>query len=208
MQIKRFFHYRSVLVRCRISFLTLLFLFASYLAPVFAEPAPNSLEKDDLDMLIESLIRTHHPLLLKENLVDRVIENGKQYLGRPYRFRNPKGDIMDCSGFVGYIYSLEGIKLPRTSRQMSSMVTRVPITEVQKGDLLFFTGTSAKSKTVGHVSMVIDTTDGKIRMIHSSSRGVVIDDYPTQYYGRRFMHAGRIPELESSFASSAAIYSN
>jgi cell wall-associated NlpC family hydrolase len=77
---------------------------------------------------------------------------------------------MDCSGFVGYIYSLEGIKLPRTSRQMSSMTTRVPISQVQKGDLLFFSGTSASSRTVGHVSMVVDTTGGQIKMIHSSSR--------------------------------------
>jgi len=132
-----------------------------------------------------------------------VIENGRQYLGRPYKFRNPKGDIMDCSGFVGYIYSLEGVKLPRTSRQMSSMTARVPIAQVQKGDLLFFSGTSASSRTVGHVSMVVDTTGGQIKMIHSSSRGVVIDNYPTKYYAKRFMHAGRIPELNEMFTAAA-----
>jgi len=178
-------------------------MLASFLTPAYMGASENEAGKDDLDMLIESLIRTHHPLLLKENLVDKVIENGRQYLGRPYKFRNPKGDIMDCSGFVGYIYSLEGVKLPRTSRQMSSMTIRVPISEVQKGDLLFFKGTSASSKTVGHVSMVVDTEGGQIKMMHSSSRGVVIDNYPSAYYGKRFLHAGRIPELNEMLTASA-----
>jgi len=203
MQKNILFHYRCVLSRCRISLLTLLFMLASFLTPAYMGASENEAGKDDLDMLIESLIRTHHPLLLKENLVDKVIENGRQYLGRPYKFRNPKGDIMDCSGFVGYIYSLEGVKLPRTSRQMSSMTIRVPISEVQKGDLLFFKGTSASSKTVGHVSMVVDTEGGQIKMMHSSSRGVVIDNYPSAYYGKRFLHAGRIPELNEMLTASA-----
>lgn len=187
--------YRSVLVRCRISLLMLLFIFMGYLAPAYAQRNVIEASSDEIEALILNIIRERHPLLLKENLVERVIENGRQFLGRPYKFRNPKGDIMDCSGFVGYIYALEGVKLPRTSRQMSSMTIRVPISEVQVGDLLFFTGTSASSKTVGHVSMVIDTSGGQIRMMHSSRRGVVIDNYPSAYYGKRFMHAGRIPEL-------------
>ena len=45
--------------------------------------------------------------------------------------------------------------------------------------------------------MVIDTTGGQIKMMHSSSRGIVIDSYPNSYYGKRFLHAGRIPELEN-----------
>ena len=199
----RLYHFRSVLIRCRISMLMLLFIFVAYLSPVYAEPSVTEPNSDEIEALILNIIRNRHPLLLKENLVDRVIENGRQYLGRPYKFRNPKGDIMDCSGFVGYIYSLEGIKLPRTSRQMSSMTTRVPIGQVQKGDLLFFSGTSASSRTVGHVSMVVDTTGGQIKMIHSSSRGVVIDNYPTGYYAKRFMHAGRIPELNEMFTAVA-----
>jgi len=199
----RLYHYRSVLIRCRISMLMLLFIFAAYLTPVYAEPSVAEPNADEIEALILNIIRDRHPLLLKENLVDRVIENGRQYLGRPYKFRNPKGDIMDCSGFVGYIYSLEGVKLPRTSRQMSSMTARVPISQVQKGDLLFFSGTSASSRTVGHVSMVVDTTGGQIKMIHSSSRGVVIDNYPTKYYAKRFMHAGRIPELNEMFTAAA-----
>ncbi|MCB5228655.1 MAG: C40 family peptidase [Candidatus Cloacimonetes bacterium] len=186
----------TLLRRIRFSVLVIVFFIMSSVATAFANPTIIEVD-DEVENLIRVLIRERHPFLIKENLVDKVIENGRQYLGRPYKFRNPKGDIMDCSGFVGYIYSLEGVKLPRTSRQMSSFTSRISINDVQKGDLLFFTGRSASSKTVGHVTMVIDTTGGQIKMMHSSSRGIVIDSYPNSYYGKRFLHAGRIPELEN-----------
>jgi cell wall-associated NlpC family hydrolase len=130
--------------------------------------------------------------------VDRVIDNGTQYRGRPYKFLTPQGNIMDCSGFMLYIYSLEGIKLPRTSRQQSAFCTQVSTSDIRKGDLLFFAGSSSNSKTVGHVSMVIDVNGGTLQMMHSSSRGHRDRrNFRTITIPTRFLHAGRIPQLES-----------
>jgi hypothetical protein len=132
------------------------------------------------------------------DVVQNLVNSGKQYLGRPYRFRNVNGDIMDCSGFVGYLFSLQGIKLPRTSRDMGAALPHIPLGDVRVGDLLFFTGSNSHIRTVGHVSMVVETYDTGLKMIHSSSRGVVIDDFPTMSsYMKRFLFAGRVPQLQT-----------
>jgi hypothetical protein len=193
----------KILNRLRASILALLILMVGTFSPAYVNAVEAAAEYDEIDVLIEGLLRNRYPMLMQDMLVDRVIDNGKQYLGRPYKFLNPQGNIMDCSGFMQYIYSLEGIKLPRTSRQQSAFCTQVSTSDIRKGDLLFFSGSSSKSKTVGHVSMVIDVNGGTLKMMHSSSRGIVIDEFPNKYYSKRFLHAGRIPQLESLIKTSA-----
>lgn len=188
-----------------LSTLILLLVFAALMAP---EPIrATEIEKDDLDILIENIIRQNYPLLIRETLVDHMLDSGRQYLGRPYKFRNPKGEIMDCSNFVKYLYSIEGLTIPRTASQQAAFTTNIPLSEVQKGDLLFFKGSSLASNRVGHVGMVIEVNDGQIKMIHSSNRGIMIDDISMTYYKKRFIQAGRVAELQDSYASMRLIHS-
>lgn len=201
MQLYKILQVRGILKPCRISILLLILLVVSIASSSFAQTTVNEPE-DELESLIRELVRIRYPLLVKENLVDKVIENAKVHLGRPYKFRNPHGDIMDCSGFMVYVFSQEGIRLPRTSSQQFGATTQIPLSEVQKGDLLFFTGTNTSSRKIGHVSMVCDTSDGQIKMIHSSSRGIVIDNYPSGYYGKRFLYAGRVKQLDELISVS------
>ncbi len=193
----------KLLRKTRASILVLLVMMAGTLAPAYVNAQEASKDIDEIDMLIEGLLRQRYPMLMQDQLVDRIVDFGRGFLGRPYKFRNTKGDIMDCSGFMQYIYSIEGIKLPRTSRQQSASCAHIPISEVRKGDLLFFSGSSASSRTVGHVSMVIEANGNTLRMMHSSSRGIVIDEYPSKYYSKRFLHAGRIPQLDSLIKTSS-----
>ncbi len=162
--------------------------------------------KDDIDILIETIICQKYPTLIKETLVDHMLDNGRQYLGRPYKFRNPRGEIMDCSNFVRYLYSMEGLTIPRTASQQAAFTTKIPLSEVQKGDLLFFKGRSLASSRVGHVGMVIEVNGDQVKMIHSSNRGIVIDDISMNYYKRRFIQAGRVAELQDSYASIRLIH--
>lgn len=129
-----------------------------------------------------------------------MVETSRQYLGRPYKFRNPNGAIMDCSAFVQYIYALHDVSIPRTSRTQGASSRRIPLSEAQPGDLMFFRGTSRNSSVIGHVSMVVENNGNGLKMIHSSSRGVVIDDYySSPSYIRRFLYAGRMPQLEAKY---------
>lgn len=197
MNFYKLLHLSHALPRIRVGLLALFFLAAGVMSPAYVGANESELYEDEIDVLIASLMHKYQPLIIKEELVDRIIQHGRQYLGRPYKFRNPKGDIMDCSGFMGYIYSLEGIKLPRTSRQQSADCQTISLKDVRRGDLLFFRGTSAKSKVVGHVGMVIEVNGDKLKMLHSSRRGIVIDDYPSTYYSKRFLHAGRVLQLDN-----------
>lgn len=129
-----------------------------------------------------------------------MVETSRQYLGRPYKFRNGNGDIMDCSGFVQYVFALHDIRIPRTSRDQGASSRRVALNQAQPGDLMFFSGTSGNSGVIGHVAMVVENNGNGLKMIHSSSRGVVIDDYyNSSNYIRRFLYAGRMPQLESKY---------
>ncbi|MDG0972956.1 MAG: CapA family protein [Crocinitomicaceae bacterium] len=130
-------------------------------------------------------------------MVDSVINIGKQFLGKPYRFRNSTTPTLDCSGFICHIYDHLDVKLSRSSASQALETRRIDFSEVEPGDLLFFKGRNASSNTVGHVSMVIEVNDAGLKMIHSCQRGVIIDDYPMTYYSERFLFAGRLKEIDA-----------
>jgi len=129
-----------------------------------------------------------------DSILDEVICSAENFLGKPYRYLLPSGEMLDCSGFVQYVFQKHSFKLPRTSQAMSLNVKKISLNELKKGDLLFFTGRNSESKTVGHVSIVTKNNLVGIKMIHSCNRGVVVDDFPRSYCDKRFLFAGRIPD--------------
>lgn len=101
---------------------------------------------------------------------EQLINTAKKYIGTPYVFGAPSSrtDIFDCSSFVQYVYGVNGIKLPRNSRQQFKVGKRVSLTNVKVGDLLFFTTPSRKkqkgSSKIGHVAIYI----GNYSILHTS----------------------------------------
>lgn len=74
------------------------------------------------------------------------------------------------------------------------------------GDLIFFKGSNAKSKNVGHVGMITQINpDNTMEFIHASVHsGVLIDLYPgLNYYNIRFIGIKRILK-EKDYAPSPA----
>lgn len=137
--------------------------------------------------------------------VSKLIDYGKELLGRRYRSRGPGGITLDCSGFVSYVFSRLNISLPRTSSGMSQATQRVPKSDVRVGDLLFFNGRRVGGG-VGHVGMVVDVDGDDVTMIHSStSRGVIIEKYnKSAYFAKRFVGAGRVPALKKALEQGAS----
>ncbi|HKM94027.1 MAG TPA: CapA family protein [Prolixibacteraceae bacterium] len=129
--------------------------------------------------------------------VDMIINSGKNYLGKPYRYKMPDGKILDCSGFVYYIlHAYSGFDFPRTSASLASVSKQVSFSEINKGDLMFFKGRNINSEKVGHVSMVTSVDGDIIEMMHSCRRGIVLEKYNSnRYYTSRFMFAGRLPQV-------------
>jgi cell wall-associated NlpC family hydrolase len=132
--------------------------------------------------------------------VDNVIEVGKTFLGIPYRWGGTSENGFDCSGFIKYIFEWFGINLPRTSREMANYGTYVSKNELQKGDLIFFTGRNMNSGVVGHIGIVVEVTNEAIKMMHSSSsQGVHIEDLnQSVYFSKRYITARRLPINEAA----------
>lgn len=164
-------------------------------APTFEEITrqeplpPDSLELRKAGIPALEPRDTPPPVALSDSLVLFALE----LLGTPYRYggTSPKG--FDCSGFVYHVYKQFGLELSRSSKTQSREGSPVALEAVQKGDLLFFTGTNPQRRTVGHVGMVISDPDETLQFVHASSNGGVKVSELAGYYQTRFMLARRIP---------------
>lgn len=128
-----------------------------------------------------------------DSVIYEVIDYGKNFLGKPYRYRPESGVTFDCSGFLQHIFKSHSIEIPRTSRSIGSFVDKVELDEIQEGDFLFFQGRNTSVNSVGHIAVVVGCDSVGLKMMHSCRRGIVIDDFPRSYYEQRFLYAGRLP---------------
>jgi lipoprotein Spr len=105
-------------------------------------------------------------------------------LGCPYRWGGTTPEAFDCSGFVRYIYSELGVKLPRTARQQFKVGVKVTGAALRAGDLVFF---DMMKGYVSHVGMYL----GGGKFIHASTprTGVRID--PLKKYAKHIVGARR-----------------
>ncbi|WP_443939768.1 C40 family peptidase [Pedobacter sp. MW01-1-1] len=120
-----------------------------------------------------------------------LIDFAKSMLGIPYRYAtsNPKIGF-DCSGFVNYVFSNFGFKVPRSSVEFSHTGKETTLTNAKVGDVLIFTGSNARVRRIGHVGIIYSIDEsGGIKFIHASSgkaHGVTITPLEG-YYKTRFM---------------------
>lgn len=128
-------------------------------------------------------------------LISTLISKGEKLLGKPYRARGIAPWVLDCSGYVCYLYKQLGISLPRTSAALSTYTERVE--EPQAGDLIFFKGRNASAKRVGHVALVVSNNNGDPIIMHSTtSRGIVKHRLSkVAYFSKRYLFAGRLPQI-------------
>lgn len=138
--------------------------------------------------------------IFDEWVVDDIISLGENFIGKPYRYKGPKNQIFDCSGYLGFIFEENGFKLPRTSSAIAQSAEIINLFEVRKGDFLFFKGRNISSNSVGHISMITKVEGDQIEMIHSCSRGVIKEIYNnSQYYKQRLLFAGRHPQMAKTY---------
>jgi peptidoglycan DL-endopeptidase CwlO len=102
--------------------------------------------------------------------VATAIDYAEQQLGKPYLFGGTGPDSFDCSGLVMMAYRAAGIDIPRTSQQQWVWGPRVPASQVEPGDLVFFAGSDGTLTAPGHVGLVI----GHGEMIEAYATGFPI----------------------------------
>jgi cell wall-associated NlpC family hydrolase len=107
--------------------------------------------------------------------------------GAPYQPGGSTPEGFDCSGFTQYVFSRNGIALPRDVRGQFDQGQAVPLSRIEKGDLLFFSTVTAGPS---HVGIAI----GGLEFVHapSSDGAVRIERIDTAYWTGRFIGAKRI----------------
>lgn len=127
-------------------------------------------------------------------MIDDMLDYARKFMGVRYVHggRSPKG--FDCSGFTSYVYSQFGYELSPSSRTQYTQGKKVSRSEIQPGDLLFFTGRASRSGRVGHVAIAVDAdpVSGEITFIHAARSGIKIDKISAPYYASRFLGARRV----------------
>ena len=103
-------------------------------------------------------------------LVATAIAYAEQQLGKPYLFGGTGPDAFDCSGLVMMAYRAAGVNIERTSEQQWATEVRVPASQAQPGDLVFFAGADGTTTSPGHVGLVI----GGGQMIEAYATGFPI----------------------------------
>jgi len=102
--------------------------------------------------------------------VAAAISFAEQQLGKPYLWGGTGPDAFDCSGLIMMAYRTAGINIARTSQAQWATETRVPASQVQPGDLVFFAGADGTVTDPGHVGLVI----GNGKMIEAYATGFPI----------------------------------
>lgn len=100
-------------------------------------------------------------------VADAAVQTGERYIGTPYRWGGDTPDEgFDCSGFVRWVYGMNGVDLPRVSRDQATAGDALPLdfSAFARGDLLFFASSGTR---ISHVAIYA----GGGRILHSSSSG-------------------------------------
>lgn len=120
-------------------------------------------------------------------LRQKIVDYAAKFLGVPYVYggSTPKG--FDCSGLVKYVYNNFDISIARTSaKQYSTSVTKISKSQLQLGDLIFFSGDTPGR--VGHVGIYVG--DGKFIHAPRPGKNVCYESLSNSYYVEHYIGCG------------------
>ena len=94
-------------------------------------------------------------------------------IGAPYVYGTAGPDTFDCSGFTSWAWAQAGVSLSHSSRVQATQGTRVSVSQLQPGDILFY------DSPVSHVAMYIG--DGMV--VHASNPSTDVTTAPMYQAG-------------------------
>ena len=172
----------------------LIFLFSSAFSSVWgekklppkdAEVAVYDEEFDNFDFLYAD----EEFDLSGVDLVNQILDEAYNHIGTRYRLGSKGPNAFDCSGFTSYVFRKSNFAIGSSSREQYAKNTPIKPSEMQRGDLVFFTSPRS-GHGVGHVGIIVDVdpTTGEFTFIHASTaEGVRVNRSTDGYYSRRFV---------------------
>ena len=129
-----------------------------------------------------------------------VVNTAQQYLGVPYVWGGTSPSGFDCSGLMQYAFAQNGVAIPRTSQEQANSGIPVDKSNLQPGDMVFFSNESAND----HVGMYV----GNGQFIHAPNTGdvVKISSLNSDWYSQHYSGARRINGYASGTQGAKAGY--
>ncbi|MEA2015022.1 MAG: NlpC/P60 family protein [Thermodesulfobacteriota bacterium] len=115
-----------------------------------------------------------------------LVKTAGNFIGIPYQWGGSSASKgFDCSGLAMAIYRLNGLRLPRTSREQYKAGVPVSREKLAKGDLVFF-DTHGNGK-ISHVGIYT----GQDKFIHAPRTGKTVrtSSLSNKYYKKRYAGA-------------------
>jgi len=106
-------------------------------------------------------------------------------VGDPYSYSANPPDSWDCSKLTSAAWAQAGVGLTALSYTQWDQTRRVPVSEIQPGDLVFYFGSGAH-----HVAIYVG--NGKMVSASNPSDGVELIDFLGPWYKERFSGVGRV----------------
>lgn len=118
----------------------------------------------------------------------QIYSTAKSKLGTPYVWGATGPTSFDCSGFTSYVYKeAAGVTIARTAQAQYNTNKHVAYKNIEKGDLVFFGGSSA---SISHVGMYI----GSGKMIDAQNRGVITESVKAPWW--HYVGAAHVADLD------------
>ena len=130
--------------------------------------------------------QVNHPSETK-TLGDVIVQSAQSQMGIPYKFGgNSPSEGFDCSGLALYSHRINGIAIPRSTREQFKLGKHINRTDLNSGDLLFF---RTMGQSVSHVGIYM----GNDIFIHApnSRKNVETETLDNPYYKKRYLGARR-----------------
>ncbi|MEN4759549.1 C40 family peptidase [Chryseobacterium sp. C39-AII1] len=123
--------------------------------------------------------------------IDNILTEAATYLGTPYRYGGMTRNGIDCSAFVLSVFgAAAGLSLPRVAASQAQEGEKIEKSELQKGDLIFF----SHGRRISHVGIVESVEeDGEVKFIHAAtSKGVMVSSLNDSYWGPKYRFGKRV----------------
>lgn len=119
---------------------------------------------------------------------ERAAQHAAQLVGKPYRYGGASPSTgFDCSGLVQWSYAQAGRKLPRSTDDQRTVAYRIKVSELRRGDLIFF---DQEGKKHSHVGLYV----GNGEFVHAPSSGKRVrrDRLDAPYWSKHISEARRL----------------
>lgn len=126
---------------------------------------------------------------LGSDTYSKLIKTAEQFQGQPYVFGGDSPSTgFDCSGLVQWVYSQNGVNLPRTAQGQYDATSRIAVGDVKPGDLVFFTATYQCGDYITHVGIYI----GSNTMYQSGGHGIGYQSLDNSFWKSHLAGYGRV----------------